>query len=63
MSTISLRKAGKQYGATEIIGDLNLEIADGEFVVIVGPSGCHRQSCANSSRPAIMRSSILRVLY
>ncbi|MDH6231705.1 ABC-type phosphate/phosphonate transport system ATPase subunit [Mesorhizobium soli] len=39
MSTISLRKAGKQYGATEIIGDLNLEIADGEFVVIVGPSG------------------------
>jgi multiple sugar transport system ATP-binding protein len=44
MGTISLRKAGKQYGAIEIIKDLDLEIADGEFVVIVGPSGCGKST-------------------
>ena len=44
MGTISLRKAGKQYGAVEIIKDLDLEIANGEFVVIVGPSGCGKST-------------------
>ena len=44
MGKISLRKAGKQYGAVEIIRDLDLEIADGEFVVIVGPSGCGKST-------------------
>ncbi|PWK67630.1 ABC transporter ATP-binding protein [Aminobacter sp. AP02] len=44
MGTISLRKAGKQYGTSEIIRDLDLEIADGEFVVIVGPSGCGKST-------------------
>jgi multiple sugar transport system ATP-binding protein len=44
MGTISLRNAAKQYGAIEIIKDLNMEIADGEFVVIVGPSGCGKST-------------------
>ncbi|CAN7757031.1 ABC transporter ATP-binding protein [Ensifer adhaerens] len=44
MGTISLRKAGKRYGAVEIIRELDLEIADGEFVVIVGPSGCGKST-------------------
>ncbi len=44
MGTISLRQAGKQYGAVEIIKDLDMEIADGEFVVIVGPSGCGKST-------------------
>ncbi|WP_426230485.1 ABC transporter ATP-binding protein [Pararhizobium sp. DWP3-4] len=44
MGTISLRKAGKQYGTVEIIRDLDLEIANGEFVVIVGPSGCGKST-------------------
>ncbi len=44
MGTISLQKAGKRYGGTEIIRDLDLDIADGEFVVIVGPSGCGKST-------------------
>ncbi len=44
MGTILLRKAGKRYGAVEIIRELDLEIADGEFVVIVGPSGCGKST-------------------
>lgn len=30
----------KAYGASEIIGNLNLEIPEGQFVVLIGPSGC-----------------------
>ncbi|OCP15778.1 MULTISPECIES: ABC transporter ATP-binding protein [unclassified Ensifer] len=44
MATISLKKAGKQYGNLEIIRELDLDIADGEFVVIVGPSGCGKST-------------------
>ncbi|KQU74519.1 ABC transporter ATP-binding protein [Aminobacter sp. DSM 101952] len=44
MGTISLQKAGKRYGETEIIKDLDLNIANGEFVVIVGPSGCGKST-------------------
>ncbi|WP_048645776.1 ABC transporter ATP-binding protein [Nitratireductor soli] len=44
MGTISLEKAGKRYGGTEIIRDLDLDISDGEFVVIVGPSGCGKST-------------------
>ncbi len=42
MATISLRHVSKVYaGAPEpAVGNLNLEIAEGEIVVLVGPSGC-----------------------
>jgi multiple sugar transport system ATP-binding protein len=30
----------KRYGAHVVVPNLDLEIADGEFVVLVGPSGC-----------------------
>lgn len=33
-------RPASKYGTVKIIRDLDLEIADGEFVVIVGPSGC-----------------------
>ncbi|PKQ06306.1 MAG: sugar ABC transporter ATP-binding protein, partial [Alphaproteobacteria bacterium HGW-Alphaproteobacteria-10] len=40
MATVTLRNIAKSYGATSVIENLNLEIADREFVVLVGPSGC-----------------------
>ena len=44
MGAISLRNVVKRYGigpkANQVIHGVNAEIADGEFVVIVGPSGC-----------------------
>jgi multiple sugar transport system ATP-binding protein len=40
MANVTLSGLKKSFGAVHIISDLNLEIADKEFVVLVGPSGC-----------------------
>ena len=44
MAAISFNHVLKQYvtgkSSVQVIHDLCAEVADGEFVVIVGPSGC-----------------------
>ena len=35
-----VRDVNKMYGEFHAVKDLNLEIGDGEFMVLVGPSGC-----------------------
>ncbi len=41
MAVVQLEQVGKIYpDGTRAVNDLNLDIADGEFVVLVGPSGC-----------------------
>jgi multiple sugar transport system ATP-binding protein len=47
VASISLRKVGKRFGATEVLRDIDLEIADGEFVAMVGPSGCGKSTLLN----------------
>jgi multiple sugar transport system ATP-binding protein len=45
MAEITLDGLTKVYAdGTRAVSDLNLEIADGEFVVLVGPSGCGKTS-------------------
>src|SRR5213080_3947439 len=46
MATITYEKASRRYpGADRAAVDaLNLEIADGEFLVLVGPSGCGKST-------------------
>jgi len=44
MASISIRNLVKRYGNLTVIPDLNLEIADHEFVVFVGPSGCGKST-------------------
>ena len=45
MASITLDNVGKVYpGGTRAIGDVNLNIADGEFIVLVGPSGCGKST-------------------
>ncbi len=45
MAIIALEQLTKVYGdGTRAVSDLDLEIADGEFVVLVGPSGCGKTS-------------------
>ena len=41
---VSLRGIRKSYDGTEVIPGLDLEIGEGEFVVIVGPSGCGKST-------------------
>jgi len=44
MASLLLRGVKKSYGAVNIIHDLDLDIAAGEFVVFVGPSGCGKST-------------------
>ncbi|HET9576808.1 MAG TPA: sn-glycerol-3-phosphate import ATP-binding protein UgpC [Usitatibacter sp.] len=44
MAAISLQGVTKSFGKNEVIHRTDIEIADGEFVVIVGPSGCGKST-------------------
>jgi ABC-type sugar transport system ATPase subunit len=44
MAGVRLVNLTKSFGKSQVIGDMSLEIADGEFVVIVGPSGCGKST-------------------
>ncbi len=40
MSSIQLRNVVKRYGTTQVVHGIDLDIDEGEFVVLLGPSGC-----------------------
>jgi multiple sugar transport system ATP-binding protein len=44
MAKVSIRDVRKSYGSLEVIHGVDVEIADGEFVVLVGPSGCGKST-------------------
>jgi multiple sugar transport system ATP-binding protein len=44
MASITIKNLVKAYGNVTVIPDLDLEIADREFVVFVGPSGCGKST-------------------
>ncbi len=44
MATVSIRAARKAFGSTEVLHGVNVEVADGEFVILVGPSGCGKST-------------------
>lgn len=44
MASIEIRDVNKAFGSTHVLHDVNLELADGEFLVLVGPSGCGKST-------------------
>ncbi|MFI0849378.1 ABC transporter ATP-binding protein [Mesorhizobium sp. IMUNJ 23232] len=44
MASVTLEKVQKSYGSVHVLHEVDLEIADGEFVVLVGPSGCGKST-------------------
>jgi multiple sugar transport system ATP-binding protein len=44
MADVVLRKVFKRYDDVEAVRDVNLEIPDKEFLVLVGPSGCGKST-------------------
>jgi multiple sugar transport system ATP-binding protein len=44
LASVSLQKVSKRYGDVSVIEDLDLEVLDGELMVLVGPSGCGKST-------------------
>jgi multiple sugar transport system ATP-binding protein len=44
MASVAINGVGKAFGSIHVIHDVNIEIGDGEFVVLVGPSGCGKST-------------------
>ncbi|MBO8138163.1 MAG: sn-glycerol-3-phosphate ABC transporter ATP-binding protein UgpC [Desulfotomaculum sp.] len=44
MATVSFKNVYKKYGDQTVVKNLNLEIKDQEFIVLVGPSGCGKST-------------------
>jgi multiple sugar transport system ATP-binding protein len=44
MAEVSIRDLRKSYGAHDVVHGVDVEIADGQFVVLVGPSGCGKST-------------------
>jgi multiple sugar transport system ATP-binding protein len=48
MSNVRLRNLGVKHGANQIIKDLELDVEEGEFLVLLGPSGCGKSTLLHS---------------
>ena len=44
MAEVSLNQVHKSFGKTEVVHGIDVDIADGEMIVIVGPSGCGKST-------------------
>ena len=44
MTTLNIRGLEKAYGDARVLKGIDLDIADGEFLVLVGPSGCGKST-------------------
>ena len=44
MADLKLEQVKKRYGEVEVIHGADLDVHDGEFVVLVGPSGCGKST-------------------
>ena len=47
MSAISLQHVSKRFGDTEVCRDINLDIGAGEFMTLLGSSGCGKTTTLN----------------
>ncbi len=44
MAEVKIRDLTKSYGAMQVVHGVNVDIQDGQFVVLVGPSGCGKST-------------------
>ena len=45
MAGVKFEHVYKRFGKVEVVHDINMDIADKEFLVLVGPSGCGKSTC------------------
>ncbi|RLQ85297.1 ABC transporter ATP-binding protein [Notoacmeibacter ruber] len=44
MADVTIDRVNKEFGAVKVLKNIELEIRDGEFLVLVGPSGCGKST-------------------
>ncbi len=47
MASLAVQSVSKRFAATQVLDNINLEVEDGEFLVLVGPSGCGKSTLLN----------------
>jgi multiple sugar transport system ATP-binding protein len=47
MGFLDIRNVTKSYGQVEVLHRVDIEVAEGEFLVLVGPSGCGKSTLLN----------------
>ena len=47
MATLKVNNLTKNFGNTQVLKKINLEVSDGEFIVLLGPSGCGKSTLLN----------------
>ena len=47
MATLKVNNLTKNFGKTQVLKQINLEVSDGEFIVLLGPSGCGKSTLLN----------------
>ena len=48
MATLKINDINKNFGKTEVLKGINLDIKNGEFLVLLGPSGCGKSTLLNT---------------
>ena len=47
MKTLKIEELSKNFGTTEVLRKINLDIDEGNFLVLLGPSGCGKSTLLN----------------
>ena len=47
MKTLKIEELSKNFGSTEVLRKINLDIDEGNFLVLLGPSGCGKSTLLN----------------
>ena len=47
MHSVSVQNLTLKFGAAEVLKNLNLDVEEGEFIVLLGPSGCGKSTLLN----------------
>lgn len=47
MGFLDIRNVTKSYGFVQVLHEVNIEVQEGEFLVLVGPSGCGKSTLLN----------------
>ena len=47
MATLEVRNVSKSFGSTKVLREVNINVSEGEFLVLLGPSGCGKSTLLN----------------